>query len=873
MFSSRGEERLGWSHQTLAEYLAARYCLSHGLLIEQLRSLVFHPRRARVIPQVREVASWLALQSGELFADIAEKDPEVLLGSASPSLSAEQRRILTDALLRRCDQSEILHVHRNLAIRNLAHPGLADQLRPVLQDRSRAMSTRYFAAQIARDCEVTALGPDLLAIALSSDEDHEMRTIAGYFIADHGSQDERQKMRPLLTTTREEDANDQLRGAALNAIYPGDTYDDDMWTYLEHPRRSLFFGSYNNFLDYAVVPKLTSQNLPTALAWCKQQPVDDIGPVCELEANIIALAVEHIEASGVAEPLAEAMFERCKSYRGFPERRHEKGESTEERLRGDAVRRHRFLEAFLPLLSTESEYMLVHPLSILQAEDLDWFIGRIQSGASSNPTAEARLVCRLASSREPEVLKVLKEACATNEILANECGGLFRPIPPEEMALWQKPSREEFLKKHNLTEAPAMGPRVEAELSKSEEGKADAWLQLLAEMSMKEGDTHYKHFRDMKPLELPGWVDASEETKTRIAEAAKRYLATSTFPDLKSATNNRVRNGASAAVNAIWLLQETEPGFLSGQSSDFWTRWVPSFIEDARVREDRHESIEAAFRLAATSAPEATNQRLLELIDVENAGEQKFLFCSAILDRAWSESLGTLLFQRVQQNVFAPSIEASLLSKLLANGITGVQRWMEEIIQAEPDTERGMALARVLLSADEDKAWPVLWPIIVSNAGFGRGLLEGFSYGRPDRTSFGSKFTEGQLEDLYIWLSEQYPQEADRMVSGTVGPVDTMRFLRDGTLEVLKRRGTFEACDSLARIELRLSKATWMRYHYDEAEVLACALTWEPPSPHNILPWERIELSASWRVTTSSWMSFWSRYSECRLAFTENWQR
>jgi len=28
LFSSRGEERLGWSHQTLAEYLAARYCLN-----------------------------------------------------------------------------------------------------------------------------------------------------------------------------------------------------------------------------------------------------------------------------------------------------------------------------------------------------------------------------------------------------------------------------------------------------------------------------------------------------------------------------------------------------------------------------------------------------------------------------------------------------------------------------------------------------------------------------------------------------------------------------------------------------------------------------------------------------------------------------
>jgi|GEM_PF-4538127 len=87
LFSSRGEERLSWSHQTLAEYLAARYCLTHGLSFEQLRSLIFYLRRARVIPQVREVASWLALQNEGLFLEIAQKDPEVVLGSAAPSLS------------------------------------------------------------------------------------------------------------------------------------------------------------------------------------------------------------------------------------------------------------------------------------------------------------------------------------------------------------------------------------------------------------------------------------------------------------------------------------------------------------------------------------------------------------------------------------------------------------------------------------------------------------------------------------------------------------------------------------------------------------------------------------------------------------------
>lgn len=146
-----------------------------------------------------------------------------------------------------------------------------------------------------------------------------------------------------------------------------------------------------------------------------------------------------------------------------------------------------------------------------------------------------------------------------------------------------------------------------------------------------------------------------------------------------------------------------------------------------------------------------------------------------------------------------------------------------------------MTCSRVLLEAGEDKAWPIPWPIIQADANFGRALLEGLSYSRPDRSRFGAGFTETQLEDLYVWLAEQYPPTDDRRVSGGMGPIDTIRFLRDGTLEALKKRGSFEACDSLARIELRLPQAKWMRYHFDEAEVLACALTWEPPSPAAVL--------------------------------------
>jgi hypothetical protein len=835
LFSSRGPERLGWSHQTFAEYLAARYCINNKLPIQQLRSLVFHPRRVRVIPQMREVASWLALQNEPLFAEIAEHDPEVLLGSASPSLSDEQRRIVAATLLRRCDEGGFLHIHHHLPLRNLAHPTLAERLEPILRDTSRSMATRYFAAKIARDCSVTSLVEVLVAIALSDIETNEIRTISGYAVGDIGSKQERDQLQPLLEASREIDPNDELRGVALRAIYPGDIYDDAMWDYLEHPRRSLFFGSYSSFLSYSVVPKLNAENLPAALRWCMRQPVEDLGPIPELEAEIFFLAAENIAAESVADSLARAVFERCKAYRGFAKRRHGKDKNAEDLLLEDDARRRRFLEAFLPLLNPDNVHAVMHPLSILTLKDLPWFIDRVVTGTSRFPGLEAMLICRLARSWESEAMAAVWEACQVNEMIEGECKGLFEPASLSEAAQWRTPSREEFLKEHNIQMAPAIGPRIEAALDKTEAGQADEWLRLVSEMSIEEGATHYVAFQQMHIENLPGWVGSSEETRARILEAAKQYLAQSNFPELESSAARQIRNGASAAVNALVLLHSTEPLYLQTQPADFWIRWIPSVVEDGRAGHDKEPGIKAVFRFAAESAPDAMNDRLLEQLRFENGSEQRYFFSSTLVDEAWSQSLGILLLDELRQNDLIPSIQGGVLYTLLQNGVSGAREWAEATIQTEHDSERGMALSKAFLNEGEEAAWVVLWPIIREDAPFGRELLESISFGRPNKSAFAAGFSDLQLEEFYGWLLEQYPPADDRDVSGPIGPVDTVRFLREGTLELIKKRGTFESCDVLTRIELRFPQFRWLRFHFDQAEVLACTLTWEAPSPIDVL--------------------------------------
>jgi hypothetical protein len=837
LFSSRGQERLGWSHQTFAEYLAARSCSTHKLSIQQLRSLVFHPRRARVIPQIREVASWLALQHGTLFAEIAEHDPEVLLGSASPSLSAEQREVLTAALLRSCDESQILHIHHNLPLRNLTHPTLAEQLEPVLSDRQRPLATRYFAARIVTDCSITSLGEALLKVALSDEEEADLRTVTGYAIADVGSEDERERLRPLLQANREVDPSDELRGVTLKAIYPGEKYDDALWGYLTYPCKSLFFGAYDSFLSNWVLPKLNAGNLPSALRWCMRQPNEDIGPVPELEAEIFSLAIENIEAEGVADLVVQAVLERCKSFRGFPRLSHNKKmKSADDLLQENDGYRRRFLEALLPSLNSDNLHGLMHHLPVLNQKDLQWFINRIVDGVSPSPEVEANLIWRLASW-DYEPLLLIWNACRANPIINELCKGLFEPAPLDsEAAKFQKKSREDWLRENNIQVAPALGPRVEAALLKAEDETDEGWLKLIYEMSFEEGGTQFVYFQHMDIEKLPGWTNSSDETKARILEAAERYLLQSSFPELEYTPSTQSRNGASAAVNALALLHSFEPAFLQDQPKAFWDRWAQSLVEDRRAADGKDTTIEAVFRMAASRAPETTNARLLEQLSFDNNQEQRFFFSSALFDRASSESLSGLLLGELRRNSLLPSFQGDVLFKLLSNEFPGADEWAEETICDDYRSERGMALSKAFLRFSEVKAWRFLWPIIQKDVPFGRALLEGMSYLRPDKTSFAAGFSDAQLESFYGWLIEQYPPTEDRELSGgAVGPVDTIRFLRDGTMGVLKNRGTFEACDAFARIELRSPQYKFLRLYFDEAEVLACAMTWEAPSPRDIV--------------------------------------
>ena len=116
LFSSRGLNRIGWAHQTYAEFPAARYCKKRAMPLRQIRPLIFHPSEGgrRLILQLREIAGWMSATDPDILEAVATSDPEALLGAAAAGLSENERRLIVDSLLGRTSEGRTLHLEWGL---------------------------------------------------------------------------------------------------------------------------------------------------------------------------------------------------------------------------------------------------------------------------------------------------------------------------------------------------------------------------------------------------------------------------------------------------------------------------------------------------------------------------------------------------------------------------------------------------------------------------------------------------------------------------------------------------------------------------------------------------------------------------------------
>jgi hypothetical protein len=155
-----GQGRLAFAQAAYGEFLTARWLADGGLSTEQRRPLLISTVTERVVPQLHEVATWLAGLSPAFHRELLEADPLVLLRAEPGGLDDSEKAQVIDALLAGVRRYEIERWDRRMRgnYSALAHPAISEQLSSVIIDGTEDPTVREVACDLAAACEVTILG-------------------------------------------------------------------------------------------------------------------------------------------------------------------------------------------------------------------------------------------------------------------------------------------------------------------------------------------------------------------------------------------------------------------------------------------------------------------------------------------------------------------------------------------------------------------------------------------------------------------------------------------------------------------------------------------------------------------------------------------
>lgn len=852
LFSSRGTFRMGFAHQTYAEFLAAWYLVHHDVPLIQAMSLIVSPEdpERKLVPQLYETAAWLASMRNDILQEITKTDPDVLLRS-DISTNAKFRKEIVDNLLKHYDNGKLFNRDFGSYIRykKLKHPGLAEQLRPYIQDSCKQLEARYEAIDIAEICEVSELQEDLVSLALDSSQPIDLRANAANAVSLIGDLDTRLKLKPLAIAELPEDEDDQLKGYSLKAVWSENLTVEEVFNAITPPNRKNYFGGYQNFLNNELVTKLKPTDLVIALQWVENQGVRCFGhPFEKLASEIILKAWEYFDLPGVAEIFAKIALIQRQEHQIIITSSDRK-QQFESQIFEDNNKRIKLIEQIVILVvNTGVDIRLlsltVREERIILQQDILWMIQNVQSTQDRQLQQTWASLIEYHFNREnAKQIDAIVTATQTNDILRNRFVSYFEAV--ELNSAKASEMKASYLQMQEWTnrrqETPLLDPlpkeRVLIYLERLESGVLWAWSQLNMELTLKPDSTYYDNELEYDLTKLPGWEEADIATRKRIIDGAYKYILEQDQVAYEWIGTNTFNRFALAGCRALLLLLKESPEFLDTIPLTIWQRWAPVIIgyPSNNRPEDYYLDL---VKLAYVKAHKETINTLILLIDKEY---EEYSFISIIdkFDKCWDENLKSVLLGKVKDKAPKPQITGQLLNELLKHGCNEAKDFAKLLIyyplpSVIKEYQRALFVTKVLIENSDPTSWSLVWSVVQQDTDFGREVFEMVA----NRYSHGINLniTEKQIADFYIWLVQQYPHNEDPVFQDAhlVGTRESIGTFRDSILAQLKETGTPQACVEIQRIAKELPELIWLKKTLLNAQNITRRKTWKPPMPAEI---------------------------------------
>ncbi|MHC5770736.1 MAG: NACHT domain-containing protein [Nostoc sp.] len=855
LFSSRRElSRIGWAHQTYAEFLAAWYLVQHQTPLERIISLIISSEdpECKLIPQLHETAAWLASMRTDVLQEIMKTDPDVLLRSDIPT-DVNLRAAIVDNLLKQYQQGKLFDSNRDnyFSYEKLKHSGLAMQLRPYIQDSSKPFYARDAAIDIAEVCEVSELQEELINLALDSYQSIYLRVSAAKAICTVGNTSIRLQLKPLAVGQVPEDENDQLKGYALRAIWSDHLTAEELFNVLTPPKKRNFTGAYRVFLDFELAEKLQPTDLLVALSWVEKQGLRCFGhPFERLADAILVKAWENFDLPGVAEGFTKVALIQWRQYQSVITRHKELKTQFESSIVNNIERGYKLIEQAVNISSKSGinidflDFMLTRNIPL--NKDIFWLLGKLQNIDSQEERIWSRLIYRHFNRQDVNHIDAILTATQINNTLREEfayyCStiDLHTTQAEKQKAQYLQMQYQEEPKQSLLLDPPQK-EQILLFLEQIESGNMSAWWQINMEMILKPDSQFYEQEWESDLTKLTAWQEADVKTRERIINAAKKYIEEYSQVAYDWIETNTFYQPESAGFKALLLLLQESTEILDTLSSDIWQRWasiIVGFPYDSQQEQYYKELVKRAY----LKAPNETLNTLVSIIDKENEEHNPILILNKF-EKCWDARFQAVLLEKAKDVSIKPKCLEQLLEELLKHESTGTREFAQSLVSIplpleEEAHQKALVAARVLFECAEPVSWDIVWSAIQQDTDFGREVFEAVAnrYVRGIHL----KLTEKQLADLYIWLVCQYPHAEDpdhsnEVIAHNMSVRESVANLRDSILTQLRETGTSQACTEIERISEQFPELTWLTRTLFNAKEVRRRKDWQPLQPEQIL--------------------------------------
>ena len=868
LFRPQGSERAVWFHRSYAEYLTARYLDNmHGVQIEQLESLLCHPSlRGHIVPQLRGVATWMGTRP-DVLKLICQCDPQAVLFVDIDVHSDSDRNIAVDAILQAVRDTQLSDFGLPTSrYRRLRHPGLPEQIRPIIADRSRSRLERRVAIDLAEQCCLSDLQSPLLSVVMDRDDDYHLRVSVLAALSESPDVTTRAALRGFLPNGLDDDVDDDLRGYALRALWPNDLSIDEILPLLTPLKRPNYDGGYCHFVYHDFPAGLRPERLALALAWLNGLPDDQLSdpPFSNLLDDTLTRSLEQPLSEELKASIGRAFWRKLRAHERWS---NQETEACFAALLDDAAKRRALLASLFSRLPTDEQHLWRVVVSfepkIVRAADISWLLERLDR-EPERPVRQlvADLAAYFLSHSSRSDFERILAAAETHPELHESLSPVIDPIPlnSDRANQLRQAYASQMSRPDARRQAPLLDPppreRILRLLDRSEMGESDAWIEITYDITLTPTSRHYGHLREADLRSQPGWLDADADFRERLISAAERYLAQSS-PDAEAWIDDPQGSWTDppiAGVKALWLLRDAAPERFSSLSTATWERWTPAILHYRASGAEKEHLQRRLTAHAYNQSPAVFLNWLRRLLRRDNAARlvvsepqqdgppvdrEEFMptDIGRRISECWDEQLAAVIRNFAMSDATNPTVYANLIDALLSHrDFATIQTIEEQLATAASgqvtDRQRLCVAASSLLKYAPALAIQAIARRADVDAPLCRDIFSRWANEAPfaAHAEAVALLREDQAADLYLLMRRTLPnparQEADN---------DAATHVLSQIPGYIAAQGTFTAIAAIDRLLAAYSADQALRFIRLDAERFALEATWIPCQPADVL--------------------------------------